>query len=489
MIFLLFLLPNLTTGQDISFDKDKETCETNRGVPCKFPFFYRGHMHYECSTFGPGSGGTLFGRCPTVLVNQTTREPSLKREDWARCGRYCPLQQYTPNSVINRMLRQVADDNPEMVRLMKVGDSHLGQEILGVTISAAVQNRSILRPMVRYVGNMHGNEPVGRELLVNLVQVLVKGYNQEPRIRQLLDTTNITIIPTINPDGFDRSTEGACSGGDYATGRYNEGNKDLNRDFPTWQEVGRNLQEISEGRQPETKDMMKLILSEPWVLSANFHGGAVVASYPYDDYRKIGQKGLHKTEDHLFFKHLASTYANNHLSMLDQTKCTRWYFTDGITNGAEWYPLVGGMQDFNYLFSNDMEITLEVSCCKYPKKYYLNNLWDENRESLFAYLEQVHRGIKGLVVLQSGETVPGATVEVENMETGELTRPVSSSQFGEYWKLLLPGTYRVRAILDECSQNGTIKYSSWQQITLTEEEKLQRLDLVMDEDICQNGPR
>ena len=53
-------------------------------------------------------------------------------------------------------------------------------------------------------------------------------------ITELVDTTDITIIPTINPDGFDRGKEGACSGGDYQTGRYNEGNKDLNRDFPTW---------------------------------------------------------------------------------------------------------------------------------------------------------------------------------------------------------------------------------------------------------------
>ena len=42
-------------------------------------------------------------------------------------------------------------------------------------------------------------------------------------ITALVDTTDITIIPTINPDGFDRGTEGACSGADYRTGRYNEG--------------------------------------------------------------------------------------------------------------------------------------------------------------------------------------------------------------------------------------------------------------------------
>ena len=31
-------------------------------------------------------------------------------------------------------------------------------------------------------------------------------------VTDLVDNTDITLIPTINPDGFDRSIEGSCYG-------------------------------------------------------------------------------------------------------------------------------------------------------------------------------------------------------------------------------------------------------------------------------------
>ena len=53
------------------------------------------------------------------------------------------------------------------------------------------------------------------------------------------------------------------------------------------------------------------------------------------------------------------------------------------------------MQDWNYLHTNDMELTLELGCVKYPEHGQLATFWQENREPLLLYIEAVHIGVKG----------------------------------------------------------------------------------------------
>lgn len=38
------------------------------------------------------------------------------------------------------------------------------------------------------------------------------------------------------------------------------------------------------------------------------------------------------------------------------------------------------MQDYNYLWHGCMEVTLEISCCKYPPAHELPKYWQDNKQ-------------------------------------------------------------------------------------------------------------
>ena len=102
----------------------------------------------------------------------------------------------------------------------------------------------------------------------------------------------------------------------------------------------------------------------------------------------------HLIPDHEEFLRMAKTYASNHDNMASARHCGD-NFNNGVTNGAQWYPITGGMQDFNYLYGGAMEITVEVSCCKFPDKAKLFDEWFYNDLAFLGYLEQAQTGIKG----------------------------------------------------------------------------------------------
>lgn len=103
------------------------------------------------------------------------------------------------------------------------------------------------------------------------------------RFVNLLQNTDIHLMPSMNPDGFEAAVEGICYPNPSQTGRENAHRVDLNRNFPDqFDGTKTDDAELIKNRQPETLNVMKWIVDNPFVLSANLHGGSVVASYPYD---------------------------------------------------------------------------------------------------------------------------------------------------------------------------------------------------------------
>jgi hypothetical protein len=280
-------------------------------------------------------------------------------------------------------------------------------------------------PEFKYVATMHGDEPVGTEMCLYFIDMLLTYYGMDANITELVDSTEIWVVPLMNPDGLELGT------------RFNADGIDLNRIFPEgsssdYTNILTGPYNNTAGRPPEVAHVMRWSQAGRFVLSANFHTGVLVVNYPYDN-DGLGDVDS-PTPDDLLFEDVARRY-----SFYNPPMWSSAVFTDGITNGAAWYAINGGMQDWNYRYISDNEVTIELSDIEIPPEASLAQLWDDNGESMLSYLEAVHMGIRGVVTDSlSGEPL-WAVIRVE----GNAHPVFSDPNVGDYHRMLLPGTYNL----------------------------------------------
>lgn len=263
---------------------------------------------------------------------------------------------------IEKNLKAIAKANPSITNLYSIGKSTNNRDLWVMKLSknAKVDDG---RPEFKYVANMHGDEIVGREVMVRFIKDLTDNYGKDTRITNLLDKFQIHILVSMNPDGAAVAT------------RYNGRGVDLNRDFPDFSTADN--QDTANKRAPETQAVMKWQGQHKFRLSANFHGGAEVVNYPWDTIADKFEK-----ED--VIKDISLEYARNAPYIAASTQ-----FENGITNGYAWYEVNGGMQDWSIHYRNDLQVTIELSNDKWPDYSLIDDYYQQNRPALISFIERI----------------------------------------------------------------------------------------------------
>ncbi len=135
------------------------------------------------------------------------------------------------------------------------------------------------------------------------------------------------------------------------------------------------------------------------------------------------------------------------------------------------------MQDYNYIWHGCMEVTLELSCCKFPPAVELVKFWQDNRASLLQFVGEAHRGVKGFVKDERGVPIEGASMKVSpllvRIQINETSSALASTclnltnvnvlissqikgrdvgfqttKEGEFWRILLPGIYSIEVFAE-----------------------------------------
>ena len=342
----------------------------------------------------------------------------LKREALLEAARYSrnPLGAYHTYAELTDELHNLAAAYPNICRIESAGQSVQGRELWWIKITDNIEIEED-EPEFHYISTMHGDEPVGMELSLYFIKYLLENYGTDPRTTSLVDETEIWIMPLMNPDGYE------------AGSRYNANGVDLNRDFP---DPKNDESSTITGRQPETQAVMNWAFDHTPTLAANFHTGALVVNYPWDvDWDDLPGNYEASPDDELFI-HISEAYSVWNLPMWNNA-----FFYHGITNGAAWYSITGGMQDWAYYWLGLNEVTIELNMADWPDETLLDGLWEENREAMLNFVEQAFMGVRGQVADSYTGAPILAEVRVQGIDHAVFTDP----QVGDYHRMLRPGVY------------------------------------------------
>ncbi|MGN0032560.1 MAG: M14 family zinc carboxypeptidase [Candidatus Limimorpha sp.] len=328
---------------------------------------------------------------------------------------------YPTYEAYEAMMFEFAQNHPDKCEIITVGTLPSNRKILVAHINNGVADG---KPKFLYTSTIHGDETTGYIMMLRLIDYLLENQSL-PEVENILNNIDLFVGPNTNPDGTYHGGNNTVSG---AT-RANAQGIDMNRNYP----------DMNDGPHPdgnpyaaETEWLMDFAQEYQFTMAANYHGGAEVMNYPWDN-----ETSLHV--DDAWWQLVSHEYADL-CHLVDPNYMT--FKNNGITNGAQWYMIGGGRQDYMNYYNKCREVTIECSDTKCPSGSQLPNFWNINKNSIFAYMNQCLNGIHGVVTDMNTGNPINATISISNHD---MDYSVVESQLpnGDFHRPIKGGTYNV----------------------------------------------
>ncbi len=321
------------------------------------------------------------------------------------------------------MMYQFATDHPDKCEIITLGTLASGRKIMIAHLNGGSREG---KPKFLYSSTIHGDETTGWIMMLRLIDYLLENPN-EPEVQNVMNNIDLYIAPNTNPDGTYHAGNNNVNG---AT-RYNANGVDMNRNYA---DPHGSIHPDGNPYATETEWFMQFAAENAFVMGANYHGGAEVMNYPWDNTHT-----LHADDE--WYRLISREYAD---------KCHEFnsnymtYLNNGITNGAQWYMIGGGRQDYMNGYAQCRELTIECSNTKLPNGSQLPSFWNYNKESIFLFMNQCLYGIHGVVT----DSITGEPLEANinitshdnqfsmvssHLPVGDFHRPVK----GGTWNLVV----------------------------------------------------
>ena len=250
---------------------------------------------------------------------------------------------YSGAGGLKEEMQQVARDNPRLVKLVVIGKTVQGQDLVALKVTKdARQVRDGKRPAVLYSSAQHAREWITPEMNRRLLHYYLDNYSKNKDIRRIVDSTELWFVPVANPDGYDYTfTEDHRLWRKNLRDNDNDGvissldGVDLNRNYPTkWgydnegssPSIGSDVYRGPAPKsEPETKALDSLMRRIRFAFQVNYHSAAELLLYG------VGWQVATPTPDDLLYETLAGDDANPAIPGYDPDISAELYTTNGET--------------------------------------------------------------------------------------------------------------------------------------------------------------